>query len=144
MERKRILIVDDDLGPARLLKLNLEETGCYEARVEPMAEDAVAAAREFEPHLVLLDVFMPRMPGGNVAAAFEADPTLKHIPVVFLTAAVQKHQVDEHEGVISNHPCLAKPASLDEIVRCIELNLSRKFERPPFRMHMLPKEVDNE
>ena len=68
----------------------------------------------------------------------------REIDAGLAAAGLQKHQVDEHEGVISNHPCLAKPASLDEIVRCIELNLSRKFERPPFRMHMLPKEVDNE
>ena len=125
MEKKRILIVDDEVGAARLLKSNLEQTGNYEARVENAPEDAVAAAREFKPNLVLLDILMPRMPGGDVVAAFEADPQLKDTPIVFLTAAVGRHQVEDHHGIICDHPCLAKPASVEEIVRCIEENISR-------------------
>lgn len=125
MAKKRILIVDDEVGAARLLKSNLEQTGHYEARVENCPEDAAAAAREFKPHLVLLDIVMPRMPGGDVVAAFEADAQLKNTPIVFLTAAVGRHQVEDHHGIICDHPCIAKPASVEEIVRCIDENVSR-------------------
>jgi CheY-like chemotaxis protein len=123
MNKKRILIVDDEAGSARLLKANLEQTGRYVTRIENWPEDAVSVAREFKPDLVLLDVLMPRMLGGNVAAAFKADPELMNIPVVFFTAAVRKSIVADHDGVINGNPILAKPASTDEIVRCIEANL---------------------
>ena len=120
MPKKRILLVDDEKSLTTLLKLNLEDTGNYEVRVENWAEDALQAAREFKPDLVLLDIIMPRMPGGNVAAQIDSDPQLKGTPIVFLTAAVRKHQVEENEGIICDHPCLAKPASLDEVVAMIE------------------------
>ena len=120
MAKKRILIVDDEQSLTTLLKLNLEEFGNYEVRVENWPEDALAAAREFKPDLILLDIIMPRLPGGNVAAQIDEDPVLKNTPIVFLTAAVRKHQVEENEGIICDHPCLAKPATIDEVVAMIE------------------------
>jgi len=118
--KKRILLVDDEKSFTTLLKLNLEETNRYEVRVENWAEDAVKAAREFKPDLVLLDIIMPRLPGGNVAALIEADPELQGTPVVFLTAAVRRAQVEDHDGIIGDHPCLAKPATLEEVTAMIE------------------------
>ncbi len=120
MAKKKILVVDDEKSFTNLLKLNLEDTGDYEVRVENWPEDAHQAAREFRPDLVLLDIVMPRMPGGNVAAIFKTDPDLKDLPVVFLTAAVRKHQVEENDGIICDHPCLAKPASIEAIIAIIE------------------------
>ena len=120
MAKKRILLVDDEKSFTSLLKLNLEETGSYEVRVENWPEDALAAAKEFRPNLIFLDIIMPRLPGGNVAAAIKADPNLKETPIVFLTAAVRKHQVEENDGIICDFPCLAKPASLETVVEMIE------------------------
>jgi CheY-like chemotaxis protein len=120
MAKKRILLVDDEKSLTSLLKLNLEDTGNYEVRVENWPEDALPAAREFKPDLVLLDLIMPRMPGGNVAAQIDADPQLKGTPIVFLTAAVRKHQVEENEGIICEHPCLAKPATVEEVIAMVE------------------------
>lgn len=120
MAKKRILLVDDEKSLTSLLKLNLEDSGNYEVRVENWPEDALSAAREFKPDLVLLDLIMPRMPGGNVAAQIDADPQLKGTPIVFLTAAVRKHQVEENEGIICEHPCLAKPATVEEVIAMIE------------------------
>ena len=120
MAKKRILLVDDEKSLTSLLKLNLEDTGNYEVRTENWPEDALRAAREFKPDLVLLDLIMPRMPGGNVAAQIDADPELKGTPIVFLTAAVRKHQVEENDGIICDRPCLAKPASMDEVIAMIE------------------------
>jgi CheY-like chemotaxis protein len=120
MAKKRILLVDDEKSFTNLLKLNLEETGAYEVRVENWAEDAFNAAKQFKPDIVLLDIIMPRMPGGNVAALIKADPELKDTPMVFLTAAVRRHQVEENEGIICDLPCLAKPASVEEVIAMIE------------------------
>lgn len=120
MAKKRILLVDDEKSLTTLLKLNLEETGNYEVRAENWPEDAIPAAREFKPDLILLDIIMPRMPGGNIAALIDEDPELKGTPIVFLTAAVRRHQVEDNDGIICDHPCLAKPASIDEVIAMIE------------------------
>lgn len=125
MAKKRILLVDDEKSLTTLLKLNLEETGNYEVRTENWPEDAIQTAREFKPDLILLDIIMPRMPGGNIAALIDEDPELKGTPIVFLTAAVRRHQVEDNDGIICDHPCLAKPASIDEVVAMIEEHARR-------------------
>ena len=120
MDKTRVLIVDDEKSFTNLLKLNLEDTGRYEVQAVNWAEDALAAGRTFRPNIVLLDIIMPRMPGGNVAAQFKNDPDLKDTPIVFLTAAVRKAQVEENEGIICDLPCLAKPASVEEVTQMID------------------------
>ena len=120
MTKKKVLLVDDEKSFTNLLKLNLEETGNYEVRVENWAEDAVAAAKDFRPDIILLDIIMPRMPGGNVAALIKETPELRDTPIVFLTAAVRKHQVEENDGIICDFPCIAKPATVEMVVAAIE------------------------
>lgn len=119
MEKKRILLVDDEKSFTTLLRLNLEETGAFEVRVENWAEDALAAAQAFKPDLIFLDIIMPRLPGGDVAAQIKADPNLRDTPIVFLTAAVRKHQVDENDGIICDFPCLAKPVTVEAVIEAI-------------------------
>ena len=65
MSRKRILVIDDEASFTRNLKLNLEETGEYEVREENKGTEGLTAAREFRPDLILLDVIMPDMAGGD-------------------------------------------------------------------------------
>jgi CheY-like chemotaxis protein len=125
MAKKRVMLVDDEKSFTNLLKLNLEDTGQYEVRVENWAEDAVNAAKEFKPDIVLLDIIMPRLPGGNVAALIKETPELRDTPIVFLTAAVRKHQVEENDGIICDFPCIAKPATVDMVIEAIEKH-SRK------------------
>ena len=134
MKKARILYVDDEVGAARLLKVNLEATGRYEVSIQNWPEDALDTARTFQPDLLLLDLIMPRMPGGNVVNAFEQDPVLKDVPIVFFTASVWRERVQEHDGIICNHPCLAKPARLEEIAAFIDANLppSVRAELPEF------------
>ena len=120
MAKTKVMLVDDEKSFTNLLKLNLEETGKYEVRVENWAEDACAAVRQFRPDILFLDIIMPRMPGGNVAAQIGADPAIADTPIVFLTAAVRKHQVEENEGYICDRPCLAKPATVEEVMQMID------------------------
>ncbi len=120
MKKKRILVVDDEVGFTRMLQLNLEQTGRYEVRVVNEPEDALEAARQFAPDVALLDVFMPRMSGGDVAAQLRLEPALAGLPIIFFTAAVRKSRVEEHDGVIGGDAFLAKPATFEEVVAAIE------------------------
>jgi len=55
----------------------LEQTNEYVVRAENDSETAMAAAEEFRPDLILLDVMMPGLDGGELASRFEANPKLK-------------------------------------------------------------------
>lgn len=122
--KRRILVVDDQPDITRLLKRGLEHTDDYSVREENDPGAALAAAQEFQPHLILLDVMMPGMDGGELAALIRANPKLKAVPIVFLTAAITKDEVAEKEGRTGGWPILAKPFSIPEVVACLEQQLS--------------------
>ena len=125
MEKQRILLVDDDERFTRILKLNLESRGYYEVRDENRADRALAVAREFRPDLILLDVMMPDVDGGEVAARFRSDYRMKETPVVFLTAAASKQEVQALEGSIGGHSFLAKPVTMGEVLECLRKHLDQ-------------------
>jgi len=118
--KKRILLIDDEPAVTRLMKLNLETNGAYEVQVENDGRKAVAAARAWHPDLIFLDVIMPDIDGGQVAAELRAEPRLKNTPIVFLTAVVSKNEVVERGDVIGGQTFLAKPVSVADVVSTIE------------------------
>jgi CheY-like chemotaxis protein len=122
-EKKRILVVDDEASITRLLKLNLEQTKDYVVRTENDATLALAAAEEFQPDLILLDVMMPGLDGGELASCFQASPKLKEVPIVFLTAAATKAEVYARGGRVGGLPFLAKPVEMAEVIACLKQHL---------------------
>src|SRR5256886_7511443 len=107
MKKKRILIIDDEASFTRLLNLNLGCTGKYAVRAENNPPEGLEAVREFHPDLILLDVMMPQMDGGTLAAQLQSDSRFRQIPIVFLTAAVRKDEVRDRNGLIGGFPYLA-------------------------------------
>jgi two-component system, OmpR family, response regulator len=120
MEKKRILVVDDEAGFTRLLKLALRT---YEIREENDPTRALQAALEFRPDLVLLDVIMPEVDGVALASRIRGDTSLAHVPIVFVTASVSPDQA-QAERQIRGFPYLPKPVGLDAILECIEEQLA--------------------
>lgn len=125
MSKKRILIVDDETSITRLLRLNLEQTGRYEVREENSGAKAYDAAQEFGPDLILLDVMMPDMDGGDVAASLKENPALRKIPVVFLTAAVKKEELGAPDGKIGGRTYIAKPLNVQGVISVIERTIGK-------------------
>ena len=126
MTPKRILVVDDESSITKLLKLNLEKTGDFTVRTENLGTATLSAAREFKPDLVLLDVMMPDMDGGDVAAQLQADPVLQRTPIVFLTAAVKQDELSAKDGIIGGFPYIAKPLNVKGVIGMIQKNLARR------------------
>ena len=126
MDTRRILMVDDEVGFTNLAKLNLEKTGRYMVRVENAGERAVAAAREFQPDLILLDIVMPGKDGGEVLAELQQTPETQRIPVAFLTATVSVKGVADRGNRIRGLPFIAKPVSPQELMGEIELILKQQ------------------
>ena len=121
--KRRILIVDDEPGITQLLRLNLEKTGHYTVRTENEADRVLSAATEFKPDLMILDVMMPGMSGGELAGKLRNTRTFKTLPIVFLTAAVKQHEVDARDGVIGGFPYIAKPLNVKGVIEIIQKNL---------------------
>lgn len=123
MEKRRILVVDDEAIITRTLKLYLEGTGSYEVRTENEGGRALQAAREFNPDLIMLDLVMPDTDGAMLASELQGDSELQNIPIIFLTALVSKQEVGAQGKEIGGHPFLAKPVDPEKVVECIEEQL---------------------
>ena len=123
MVNKRILIIDDEENFTQLVKLNLEDTGEYTVRTENRGALGFAAAKQFKPDLILLDILMPDTEGSEVAFQIKNDIETKDIPIVFLTAVAEKEEVKRSGGLIAGHPCVAKPISSEQLIAVIKKNI---------------------
>ena len=121
-QNRRILIVDDDRDGTRLIKILLEKISHYLVLEENDAAKAHESARDFRPDLILLDVMMPQIDGGDIAAQIDADPELQRTPIIFITALATEAQAKA--GIsFQGHPVLAKPINILGLINRIEENL---------------------
>src|SRR5258708_7389655 len=120
MKKKKVLIIDDEAAFTNIVKLTLESKEGFEVCVENDPRQAIATARKFWPDIIILDVVMPELDGGEVHTRFMADPILKRIPIIFLTAIVRQKEVDENKGMIGGSFYIAKPVSAEGLIKAIE------------------------
>lgn len=88
----KILVAEDERDIRDLITFMLRFAG-YEVVTATNGEEAVQAALKEIPDLILTDVRMPKMSGYEACQRIKAEPTTKHIPVVFLTARGQEQEV---------------------------------------------------
>lgn len=86
VEKKKVLLVEDDENVRAILKMILEKE-MYEVREAENGEEALVAMYENTPDLVLCDLMMPIMDGKQFLIKVRSDNQLKHVPIVILTAA---------------------------------------------------------
>ena len=125
MAKARVLVIDDEENITSLLKSYLESAGGYEVRTENSGQKGYEAVTQFKPDLILLDIMMEGLAGDTFAAKLKADPAHHNIPIVFLTGIVTREEVSAQGGVIAGYPYLTKPVLIEELMRCIELNLTK-------------------
>lgn len=92
-ELQRILYVEDDADIRAVAELALETVGGFSLKSCSSGQEALLEGPDFAPELILLDVMMPGMDGPSTFHAMQADPVLKGVPVVFMTAKVQTEEV---------------------------------------------------
>lgn len=85
---KKILMVEDDEALASVYVTRLEVEG-FKVRRVPNGEDALAAAIEYRPDLILLDVMMPRINGFDVLDILKNTPETANMRIIMLTALSQ-------------------------------------------------------
>jgi len=81
-EMFRVLVVEDDWNIARLIMIHMEQAG-FECRHAPDGEIALEVFESHKPHIVLLDVMLPRLSGRDVCARIRQTST---VPIIMLTA----------------------------------------------------------
>ena len=118
------MIVDDEPGFTRMVKLTLEASGNYEVCEQNNPVLATQTARRLSPDIILMDVVMPEMDGGEVLSQLEADPVLKCIPVIFVTAAVRTGEVSDQGEMVGTAFFVPKPVTTQVLIRCIEENIA--------------------
>lgn len=121
MEKKKILIIDDEEEVLSLLEKRLSWAG-YSVIKADNGIDALALAKSRDPDLIILDIMLPGMPGEEVGQRLKENPETKHIPVIFLTCLVSR---DEQKTIDSNagHTIIAKPYDAEELLSEIKKHL---------------------
>lgn len=123
----KILIVDDDAQARGLLTNYLIAVG-YSAIGLPAADSLLAVARDERPDLIVLDVRLPGIDGFAACRLLKTEPTLSHIPVIFLTA--RGHIDDRLTGfALGAEEFLSKPVDVREVKLRIQIQLARR--EPP-------------
>jgi len=128
MDKKRILIIDDEENFCKLVKKNIEQAGKFEVDIATNGQDGISLARQIKPDLILLDILMPEMDGAEVAAQIRDDESIRNTPIVFLTAIAKEEDSDSQASLTKGYALLSKTATLRELMACIEENVRRYTE----------------
>jgi len=115
MRKSKVLLVDDDPRLSRTIKVFLERLGPFEVREVNKPATACLAALDFRPNLIILDVDMPGMDGGDVHRALSAEPALRETPIAFLSGLVGAKEAGKRDGT----HYFSKPVDPGALVRAI-------------------------
>ena len=115
-KKKKILVVDDEEGSLEMAEIRLKEFG-YEAITATNGKDGLRMAEKECPDLILLDVMMPEMDGGEIAYLLSENPKTKDIPIIFLTSLVsEREEFKRAKGYLF----VAKPFDKEKLLRVIK------------------------
>jgi len=109
----KILIVDDELGMVMVIKGFLEKYD-YEIVTASDGKEGLAKAQNEKPDLILLDIMMPDMDGGNAVKALKSDSSTRNIPIIFLSGVISNTEETKDQLSVNiedtYYPALAKPS----------------------------------
>jgi CheY-like chemotaxis protein len=121
--KARILVIDDEEDICHFTKAVLERTGRFDVLSTTDAAQGVSLAKSEQPDLIVLDINMPFMDGGEVAQTLREFNATKDIPIIFLTALLKKEEAADQTGRIGAHTFLAKPVAPPELIATIDAAL---------------------
>ena len=121
----KIFLIDDDQDLANLTKMTLVKSG-YEVSIFHEAKKAIEEARKQKPNLILMDIMLPGVDGGEAVKELKKDTSLKNIPVIFLTALVSPEENLEKAGIAIdgvNYKTFGKPYEIEQLLKVIKSSL---------------------
>lgn len=113
----RVLVVEDDDVIRELIRLNLELEG-FEVFTAVDGRDCLDRAAHIDPHVITMDVMMPRMDGWTAAERLRSDDRTRHCPIILVTA---RTQLDDHRrgARIGVDAYVTKPFDPDALIDVI-------------------------
>lgn len=125
MEKRKVMIVDDEEDFLKITKLNLEETGKFEVLALSDAKETISMLKIFKPDIILLDILMPAIGGIEVCEMLNNDPIGRSTPIIVLSA-LEKTADKLKAYKVGVVDYLIKPIELDTLVAKIEKALRLK------------------
>jgi two-component system alkaline phosphatase synthesis response regulator PhoP len=120
--KKTILVVDDEPSVRQLVtKILSREYTVVEAKD---GEEAVTAARNKKPGVVIMDMMMPKMDGLTACYTLKKDPDTRGIPIIMLTAIDQELNKRLSTTVMGANKYLTKPFNAQELLKTIRQLIS--------------------
>jgi two-component system alkaline phosphatase synthesis response regulator PhoP len=114
MANKSVLVADDDLISQNMLRTTLTSAG-YSVFAASDGKEAIKLAKEELPDVIVLDIMMPGMDGGEVAEVLKSDSKTRKIPVIFLSSLITEND----EKTSKNQEAatfLSKPYSREKLL----------------------------
>lgn len=96
MNIEKIFLVDDDPNIRRIAEISLKKLGPWQVEMAGSGRELLNLLKQGKPDLLILDVMMPEMDGPTTFRAVKEQFPDFHIPVIFMTAKVMSHEVDEY------------------------------------------------
>lgn len=115
-EKAKILMIDDDQGFCRIYKSLLEETDRYSVTTAHSGEEGLMLARKQRYDVILLDILMPEMGGGEVACLLSCNELTRDVPYIFITSVIAPHE----NNTDNQHFYLGKPIDPEYLASAIE------------------------
>jgi len=126
MDKKRILIIDDEKDFLTIVKMNLEKTDKYTVMTLSNAKDIISQIHAFKPEVILLDLLMPSIGGIEACEILNKDPFAQKIPVIIVSALEkQTDKLEAYKLGVTDY--IVKPVEIDELVTKIEKALRYKL-----------------
>ena len=119
MEKKKVMIVDDDENFLKIAKLNLEGIGKYSVVTLSSAKEIILEVHKFEPDIILLDLIMPSMGGLEVCEALNSDPVGSKTPIIIISA-LEKAEDKLKAYRLGVVDYLTKPIEIRKMISMIE------------------------
>jgi CheY-like chemotaxis protein len=123
MPKPRILVVDDDEAVLEFMRAKLGARFAVTGTTDP--QQVLALARNERPQLILCDIEMPGMDGGDISAALYAEDGLRDIPVLFLTGLVSAEDLKARQGQLGGRAAISKDVPIAELVARIDSLLAQ-------------------
>ena len=118
---ERVLLIEDDAEIRMIADLSLSQVGGFETYLAAGGIEGVGLAVEHGPEVILLDMMMPELDGMATLRMLKDDPATRHIPVIFMTAKVQQHDLQDYvdAGAIGTIHKPFDPMTLPDEIRAI-------------------------
>jgi DNA-binding response OmpR family regulator len=125
MEKRKVMIVDDEENFLEITKINLEKTGKYQVETISDASGIISRVKSFNPDIILLDILMPKIDGVQVCKMLNEDPAGRRVPIIILSSLdTDRDKLMMYKlGVVD---FLVKPIEIDELISKIEKALQYK------------------